>query len=166
MKVKELMTRQVETCEPGDDLALAAMVMWRKDCGVVPVVDESRRIQGVITDRDICIAAATRHRRPGEIHVHEAMTQVPCTVKPDDDVKVALDAMGSHQIRRVPVVDGNNKLQGVVSINDVILRAPISKGGSDAGITADDIMLTLQAICAHNGNGQIEQGAHVSAARR
>ena len=64
MKVREVMTSEVEICDPGHDLAAAAMIMWRRDCGAVPVVEpESNRALGVITDRDICMALATRHRQ-------------------------------------------------------------------------------------------------------
>ena len=131
-----------------------------------------RRIGGVITDRDMCIAAATRHRRPGrDPRAREAMTRSALHGgKPDDGVKVALDAMGSHQIRRVPVVRREQQAAG----RGVDQRArdparPDLKGGSDAGITAErHYAHTLQAICAHPASGgQIEaRCAHVSAAGR
>ena len=67
MKVKDLMTTEVKRCSPETNLAAAARIMWEGDCGVIPVTDEYDHVVGVITDRDICIAAATRPRTEGEI---------------------------------------------------------------------------------------------------
>src|SRR5262245_11710178 len=71
MKVKDLMTTDVKRCSPETNLAAAAKIMWEGDCGAVPVTDERDHVVGVITDRDICIAAATRPRTEGEIPVKD-----------------------------------------------------------------------------------------------
>jgi len=145
MKVKELMTSKVESCAPGDDLAAAAMVMWRCDCGVAPVVNDARELVGVITDRDICMATATRHRPPGELRVDEVMRREPRAVRPESDVKAALQTMAAERIRRVPVTDGKNRLQGILSISDLVLNA--QTGGTNGGLSVNDVMNALRAIC-------------------
>ena len=149
MKVKELMTSPAETCDAGDDLAMAAMIMWRKDCGIVPVIDDRQELRGVITDRDICIAAATRHRRPGEISVREVMSGPAQAVRPEDDVRLALETMRTERVRRLPVVDAKNRLRGVISLNDVILRALPATTSMDPEVSANDILMTLQSISTH-----------------
>src|SRR5262245_35747142 len=91
MKVKDVMTRGIETCTQDTDLAAAAMTMWRRDCGVVPVADAQGKLVGVITDRDICMAVATKHRPAEQVHVRELITGTLHAVRPEDDVKAALD---------------------------------------------------------------------------
>src|SRR5690242_8490683 len=74
MKVQDVMTRNVEACLPETDLAAAAMMMWRQDCGVIPVTNRDGRVAGVVTDRDICMAVATQHRLADQIHVNEIIS--------------------------------------------------------------------------------------------
>src|SRR5439155_7015286 len=105
MKVQDVMTKGVESCRRSTDLAAAAMIMWRMDCGVVPVVgDDGREAVGMITDRDICVAVATRHRRPEEITVGEVVSGTLYKVRPGDDIRAALEAMRAERVRRLPVV--------------------------------------------------------------
>jgi CBS domain-containing protein len=149
MKVREIMSSAVESCTPDTDLAAVAMTMWRKDCGIVPVVDAARRVLGVITDRDICMAVATRHRRPEELAARDVMSGRVRTVQPEDDVRLVLDAMGDARVRRLPVVDAERRLQGIVSMNDVVRKAePVRPRGS-AELSANDVLETMQRICAH-----------------
>ncbi len=158
MKVKEVMTSDVETCSPDQNLAAAAMVMWRQDCGVVPVVDNERRVKGVLTDRDICIATATRHVAPDTLRVAEVQTGQPRTIRPDDDIRNALEVMRTERVRRLPVVDEQGQLQGMLSINDLILQAKPSaasrstgsaRAGTTSNISATDVLEALQSICSH-----------------
>ncbi len=149
MKVRVIMSSEVETCEPSTDLAAVSMMMWRKDCGVVPVVDASRRVLGVVTDRDICIAAATRHRRPAELTAREVMSGNLFSVLPDDDVRVALDAMRARKVRRLPVADADGKLQGIVSLSDIVLHAQPVKPRMGTVLSANDVLAAFQEICGH-----------------
>jgi CBS-domain-containing membrane protein len=149
MKIQDMMTRKVESCGPGADLAAAAMIMWRQDCGVVPVLDEQKRVVGVLTDRDICMAVATRHRRPEELRVRDVIGRRLFTARPEDDVRVALELMRNERVRRLPVVDAEKRLVGMVSINDVVLSAEPATGRATADLTANDVLETLKAICAH-----------------
>jgi CBS domain-containing protein len=147
MLVRDFMNREVETCEPGDDLAKAAMIMWRKDCGIVPVVEDARQVLGVVTDRDICMAAATRHRAPDQMVVAEVMARRPCAVRPDDDIETALDHMRSERVRRLPVVGQDGRLEGILSIADVLLGLERA-GGTASKQLMTTVISTLQNICA------------------
>ena len=123
MKVKELMTTDVKRCSPDTNLAAAAKIMWEGDCGAVPVTDERDRVVGVITDRDICIAAATRPHTEGEIPVRDVLSKTLYTCAPTDDVRSALETMKARKVRRLPVVEPGGRLAGLVSIHDIAVQA-------------------------------------------
>jgi len=148
MTVRELQTSNVKTVSSDTDLAVVARLMWEGDCGAVPVVTDDRKVIGMITDRDICIAAATRSKPPAEIRVGEVIStnHGVHAVKPDDDVRVALRTMRKHKVRRLPVVDREQRLAGIVSINDLAINASPSLPDS---VPAQEFLETFQAICAH-----------------
>lgn len=104
MKVKDLMTTDVKRCSLETNLAAAAKIMWEGDCGAVPVTDESDHVVGVITDRDICIAAATRPRTEGEIPAKELISKELYTCAPDDEVRVALGTMKARRFDGCPLL--------------------------------------------------------------
>ncbi|MFN3485786.1 MAG: CBS domain-containing protein [Planctomycetota bacterium] len=141
MKVKDACTSDVKTCSPEANLAHAAVLMWENDCGVVPVVDGEGRPAGVITDRDIAIAVGTRGRPASEISVQDALSRNLRTVRPDDEVRLALEAMGAAQVRRLLVVDGRGVLVGVLSLSDVVRRLD-GRGGP----SGEDVLEALKAI--------------------
>jgi CBS domain-containing protein len=148
MRVKELQTAHVKSCSGDTDLAAAAKIMWDCDCGVVPVIDHERKVIGVITDRDICIATATRATVPSEIRVRDVMSgQDLHSCGPDDDVRTALATMKRHRVRRLPVLDQQQRLVGIISVNDLVRRADGRKG---ADVPGEEFLETLQAICAHS----------------
>jgi CBS domain-containing protein len=146
MILQEVLTADVKACRPDTDLAAAAKMMWDGDCGVVPVVNEERRIVGMITDRDICIAAATRATAPSNIPASQVMSTEVHTCRPDDDVRAALKTMKEHRVRRLPVVDQQQRLVGIVSLNDLAARAECRKG---ADVPGEEFLETVKAICAH-----------------
>jgi CBS domain-containing protein len=155
--VEKIMTSDVEACLASDTLSDAAAVMWRRDCGAVPVVDEERRVVGVVTDRDICMALATRGRLATEVRVGDVMTAEPRTCTSADDVREALDLMRSAQLRRLPVVDGAGRLAGILSINDIILHS--DRGKSKKHVSHRSVMATLKAISApHPGPDRKSDG--------
>ena len=147
MTVKEIQTSDVKSCGRDTDLATVAKLMWDGDCGVVPVITEDRKVIGMITDRDICIASATRSKPPSEIRARDVINGNHIhAVKADDDVQVALRTMRKHRVRRLPVVDGEQRLSGILSINDLAINAsPVLAGA----VPATEFLETLQAICAH-----------------
>ena len=145
MRVKELMTSDVKSCSLDTNLAAAAKIMWDSDCGVVPVADEHGRVVGVITDRDICIAAATRGRVEGEIPVQDVISKVVYTCAASDDVRQALETMRLRQVRRLPVVDQGGRLAGIVSVHDIALAARSHKS---LDIQPEAVLDTYIAITA------------------
>ena len=144
MLVEDLMTHNVEACGPDASLAEAAAVMWRRDCGVVPVVGEGDRPVGVITDRDICMALATRRAYASDVRVSEVMSRDVATCLHVDDVREALEVMREHQFNRLPVVNGEGRLVGILSVGDVVRRT--RKGKGKRRVSRKDTLATLRAI--------------------
>lgn len=160
MKVEQLMTRDIESVRPEANLADAAMVMWRRDCGIVPVVEHSgKRILGVITDRDICMAATTRHCAPDAVPVGDVMTRRLLTCRPEDDVRVAMHRMSEGQVRRIPVVDANGHLQGIVALNDLTLAAERTAHRGDDVVSYPEVMGVLKAVSRHRHPAKVEASA-------
>ena len=146
MNVQEIMTNDVRWCGLGTNLATAAKLMWDTDCGVLPVVNGEGQVLGMITDRDICMACATKNRAPSELTVFDAVSGKTHRCKASDDVHAAMDVMKREQVRRLPVVDEEGVLQGVISINDFILLAGETKAPV---ISLQDVARSLKAISAH-----------------
>ena len=96
--------------------------LWAADCGVLPIVDDTGRVAGILTDRDICIALGTRNARASDVLIASVMRPAVYTREPDDDVLAALALMSDRRVRRLPVVEGG-RLVGVVSLNDAVLAA-------------------------------------------
>ncbi len=149
MKVQDIMTRSVQFCAPNTNLAEAAKMMWDRDCGVLPVLNVEGKVLGVITDRDICMATATRNKPAAEITVWETISGKAHTCCPTDDVHTALDIMKREKVRRIPVVDEDGILQGILSMNDLVLNAEETKGKKVPELSYEDVMRTLKAISAH-----------------
>lgn len=144
MKIADIMTRDPVTCAPDLTLAVAAALMWDADCGFLPIV-ANHKLVGVITDRDISVALATRNVRAAEMKVREVASRTAWTCTPDDDVHAALAVMKAHRVRRLPVVGAGGAVVGVVSMNDLVLAA-----GPDAEVRHDEIVDTLKTICGHH----------------
>jgi CBS domain-containing protein len=145
MKVRDAMVKTPVFCSLETNLGGAVEIMWKCNGGILPIIDAQRRVTGVITDRDIAIAMGTRSRLPAEINVAEAGTRKVHSCKPTDDVRWALDIMGENKVRRLVVVNEQNQLEGVLSMDDVVLYAETNPSGS-ADISADDILRTLKAL--------------------
>jgi CBS domain-containing protein len=145
MKVNELYTRMPVTCGPDSNLAAAAWAMWEHDCGIVPVVDDAGLLKGVLSDRDITMAAITKNRVPSEIHVREVMSGAVHTCHPGDDVLDALKTLAAYRIRRLPVTDGDGRLLGILSLSDIVHRTQIP-GLGDGEIPARDVLATLKEV--------------------
>ena len=122
MKVNEVMTKSPAYCSADTNLGAAAEIMWKRNCGFLPVLSPQQNVVGVITDRDMCIAMATRNRLPGQVKVQEISSMVTHSCRPDDDVQAAMETMADKKVRRLPVIDAAGKLEGILSVDDVILR--------------------------------------------
>jgi|SRR5689334_6018730 len=147
MKVKELMTTTPYYCQPETNLGSATELMWNGNCGFLPVVGSEGKVVGVITDRDICIALGTRNRLPGEITVGDIITsQKLFYCCPDDDLGVALQAMQSGAVRRLPVVTHEGTLAGIISMDDILLHAESSRWGRKPEVSSDEVIQAYRAI--------------------
>jgi CBS domain-containing protein len=149
MKVQDVMTETARFCRPENNLAEATAIMWEADCGFLPVVAEGGELIGVITDRDIAIALGTRDIRPSQIPVSAAMSSTVDTCSPADDIHTALKAMRRDQIRRLPVVNDEGLLMGIISMNDVVLQSQPITNHRASRLSYEDVVNTYKAICEH-----------------
>lgn len=139
MQIAEVMTQELVSCVPGCTAQAAAEMMRQHDVGILPVVFNrfSRKLLGVITDRDLSLAVvASGH--PAQVEVQECMSASVVTCSPSDDVQSALHLMQEHQVRRLPVVDAEGRLVGLLSLADLIRHGAIDP---------KDLYLTLRRIC-------------------
>jgi len=146
MKVQDVMTRNVATCGTDATLAQAAGLMWEYDCGVIPIVDDQRRVVGVITDRDICMALALNNRTATEVSVCEVSSRKVFTGSPQSDVGELLTTMKSEQILRVPVVEQDGTLVGIVSLSDIVQRSDEVHGQRKPEVSYEQVVDTRKAI--------------------
>jgi CBS domain-containing protein len=119
-KISEVMTSEVQIVRPDDTLQDAAAMMAEQDVGALPVCDGSR-LQGMITDRDIAVRAVA-NGRDADTPVREVMSEDVIWCSEDDGTQDVLERMGERQIRRIPVVDANRNLVGIVSLGDLAIE--------------------------------------------
>jgi CBS domain-containing protein len=154
MKIEHLMTREVQTCHPADPLTNAAQKMWDHDIGSLPVIDDGGNVVGMITDRDICMAAYTQGRTLSEIPVVIAMSKELFGCSLNDSIKDAEESLRSHQIRRLPVLSEDRKLLGIVSVSDIVREAEREVGFKNREVSTQEVTATLATVCQprpHNG---------------
>jgi CBS domain-containing protein len=157
MKVRDIMTAKPVCCGVTDDLALVTAAMYEKDCGVIVVLGPDRMAVGMITDRDIAIATATRNRPPSMIVASEVITGNIHFCGPDDDLGSALEVMASAQVRRLPVLDSEGRVVGVLSVIDVIRYAR----NPSAAALRGRVVEALARICQPHGSPEAESAAQV-----
>ncbi len=143
MQVQQLMTKEVACCSPETNAAAAAEIMWNANVGALPVVADGGRLAGVVTDRDLFIALGTSDRRASELPVSDVMHCSLSLCKPEDDVRTALSTMAQQRLHRLPVVDEEGALKGILSLSDLARRV-----GSN-GLSSEDVAGTISAICGH-----------------
>lgn len=141
-RVRGLMTRDVVTCSSQDSLSLAARLLWDHDIGALPVIDGAHRVVGMLTDRDMCMAAYTQGLPLHEIRVADVMARRVHACREDDRPLQVLRTMAEIQVRRMPVLDDRGRLSGIVSINDLARAAMLLE---EAEISMD---VALEAIVA------------------
>jgi len=154
MRVHDVMRRDPVVCHPETNLAQAAALMWDHDCGALPVVNEDGQMTGLITDRDICIALGTRNARPSDLTAGDVASGKPLTCGADDDVHSALHIMRQEGVRRLPVVNAEGVVEGILCLDDIVLRAQCEDGTTWPGISFEDVVNTFRGICwrcAHHG---------------
>lgn len=146
MKVRDLMTQSVASVSSDDCLSSAARMMWECDCGAIPVVRDGR-VLGMITDRDICMASWIRNQPLSEIGVADSMSRELFSCSPDDNVSVAERLMQSRQIRRLPVIDKEGRLIGILSLADIVRGSERTGGRGVSDVSSSEVASTLATIC-------------------
>jgi len=123
-KCNEVMTKDPVYCLPNDAVARAAQLMKKENIGPIPVIENERtkKLVGIVTDRDLALKVVADGRDPKVTKVEEVMTREVVTCRPEDDLQKALDVMSEHQLRRIPVVEDGNKLVGIIAQADVATR--------------------------------------------
>lgn len=147
MQVKDIMTSDVAFCFTNATLADVAMAMWNKDCGSIPIVNQDKKVVGIITDRDICMAIAMRNARASEILSRELIGALMRVCSPEDDIETALEIMAHAQLRRLPVVDKDGTLCGILSINDAIKKCAKDDKKNKKRVSRKSVLKTLRVIC-------------------
>ena len=149
MQLQEVMSHPVITCPVDCTADVPARLMWEFDCGVIPLVDQEGRIAGIITDRDLCMAALMQGKPLFEIQTSSAMTRDVVCCHPEDGVEVAETQMRDNQVRRVPIVDEDSHPVGVFSVNDLSRLASTAK----RSVIDRDLVRTMGAVSQPRGNG-------------
>lgn len=123
MKISEVMTPEPACCEIEDNAQKAAIIMRELNVGIVPVVEteESRKLVGLVTDRDLCVMVVAEGTDPKGVTMADCMTTELVTCHPDDEVEKVLQLMQENQVRRIPVIDAENRIEGIVSMADMVL---------------------------------------------
>lgn len=145
MWVQNLMTQPPQTCPITMKLAAVSRRMRETGCGTLVALDQHGRLAGIVSDRDLALAIGNVDD-PARTSVERVMTRRVHTALPDDDLRVALDQMARHKVRRLPVVSHDGDVLGLISIDDIILW-----GVQESGVTLEDVVAALRSICAAYG---------------
>jgi len=151
MKVQDAMVKGVRFCNPDANLATVVRIFWEQGCGALPVVENGRAI-GMITDRDVSIALGTRNAKAGDTFVRDVALPKVFFCLPQDDIHTALTTMRAQQVRRLPVVDNEGALVGILSLDDVVLFA---EDRATAELTYTDVIDTMKAIYEHPDQARV-----------
>ena len=139
MKANELMTPTPTCASTQDSARHVARLMRDCDCGSIPVVDENKRVVGMITDRDLAIRALADDKN-GDTKVGELMTASPCCASVDDNVRDIERLMSDNQVRRIPIVDASGCVVGIVA------QADLARAAERDRVTEREVALVVEAI--------------------
>ena len=146
MKVNDLMTRSLATVSAVASLRHAAHLMERFDCGCLPVVDADGRVAGMLTDRDVCLAALRSDHPLSALTCGQAMSAPAHVCRVGDSIGEAERLMALHRVRRLPVVDADRRLAGLVSIDDLSREARRQAEMEQSGLSQHEVGWTLGEI--------------------
>jgi len=149
------MTRDPQCCRREDTARRAAEIMRDKDCGVIPVVDDTRRVVGIVTDRDLALRVIAAGKSP-DIRLNEVMTAGAKCCSADDDLRDVEHKMAELQVRRIPICDAGGRVLGIISQADIARAA-----GLDGEVSEQEIALVLEQISepAHRSRSRANGGA-------
>ncbi len=150
MKIKDIMTAtSLKYCNPETKLHNAARAMKSGNCGALPVVDKNKKVVGIITDRDIALSMAKKHPLPAsQLSVEKIMSKKIHSVYPEDDISSALHEMRTYQVGRLPVVDRQGKLKGIVSLHNLLSGSLKKENGEFENLSSngENINKTIKAL--------------------
>lgn len=149
MKIEQLMSHPVRTCSASDMLDRAARLMWEHDVGCI-VVESDGRVDGIITDRDICMAGRFAGKPLWEIPVRDVMSRPVETVQQNDPVETAERLMRAKRVRRLPVLNDSNDLVGLLSVDDLAREVGAEREGVED--SAEQVAATLAEVCEPTGS--------------
>lgn len=148
MKVDRIMAKEVVTCGPEDSLDSIALLMWNHDCGAVPIVGSDRHPLGMITDRDIAMASALQHKPLWQISAQEvANGRKVVTCRSSASAEEAVRKMGEHGVRRLPVIDGSGRVEGLLSLDDAVCHTGLGKGDESSSLPYEEVLSALKEVC-------------------
>lgn len=148
MRIENLMSQPVHTCNQSCTLNEAAQLLWEHDCGAIPIVDDHDQLVGMLTDRDICMAAYTKGKPLKDIQIGEAMSKKVYSCQQSERIEDAEQTMSDNKVRRIPVVDDEQRPIAIISLTDIARSAAAanSKHGKSNGLERH-LAATLAAIC-------------------
>ena len=146
MKVQDAMMGTPIHCSPETNLGSAIELLWERNCGILPIVDAKKKVIGIVTDRDLCVALGTRNRLPGEITVGEVANGKVYSCRGQDDIHTALQTMANRRVRRLPVVNQEGVLEGILSMDNIVLHTESSGWGHRAELSNEEVVETLRQI--------------------
>jgi len=146
MKVRDIMKQPAISCDADTNVGSAVQLMWEHNCGLLPVVGADQKLIGVVTDRDICIAMGTRNRLPGDLTIGEIATKEVFTCEPDEEIQEALETIASNHVRRLPVVNRQGVVQGILSMDDIVLHGDLKKWEGGCELTSEEIIRSLKRL--------------------
>lgn len=158
MHVSEQMTKPVWTCRIDDSLEHAARLLWEHDCGCLPVTGEHGHLHGMITDRDICMAGMTTGKPLGALWAGAAMAKDVVTTRPTESVHEAEMRMRARSVRRLPVIDDQDRLVGMLSCNDLVQWVDAGKAAGATERDSSHLLRTLATI-GRTRDAKVAQGA-------
>lgn len=156
MRARDIMTRDPFCLRREDTARLAAQVMRDKDCGVIPIVDESRRVVGIITDRDLAIRAIAVGKS-ADTRLSELMTQNVHCCSADDDLRDVERKMAELQVRRICIVDAGGRCMGIIA------QADIARAAHDNAVSEQEVALVVEQISEPGNRVRPKAGGDVSA---
>ena len=146
MRVQDVMMRTPAVCGPETNLGAAIEIMWNRNCGLLPIINAAQKVIGVVTDRDLCVALGTRNRLPGEITVGQVTGSVIYSCGAGDDIHTALETMGREKVRRLVVLNAQGGVEGILSMDDVVLHALPAMAGGRTELSQSEVVETLRKV--------------------
>ncbi len=147
MRVSDLMSRNPVFCQFTDDCGLAAKLMWDFDCGAIPVLGEGGKVKGMVTDRDICMSCQMHNSAPASLSVSAAMSHNLYYCSPSATVAEAEHIMRNTRVRRLPVLDSQQRLVGILSLADIAREAERERSHWLKDVPREEVTDVLGDIC-------------------